>query len=244
MGLSRKNLFNTEVIVWGEIPAASLVCDWSWELLEGSGLFELFPELLRDGEPGESRKLKVLRNSLVSPAKTFYFCSDLGHVLTTGLDMPPSAFFTYQIGLIMVGWAKGYSKPELYYMLQRTLERECSGGLSKLQQELYEKDMENGSWEKEEIMELHNRSQDTSFFRQSLVEWMEQSCEPTISGWLEKREESYSRDRETYLASGSKEYGFLDFLEGQKSVQSNLNLNLTRRRARRRIVPTCRTSLP
>jgi hypothetical protein len=240
VGLTKENLFNTEVIVWGEIPAAALVCDWSWELLEDSGLFELFPGLLMDGEPGKSRGLQFLRNNLASPADTFSF-SELAHFLINGLDMPLSTFFTYQMGLIMIGWAKGYSKSERYCSLQRTLEREFSGGLAVLRRELYKKDMKIGRGEKEEIMKLLNKSQDDSFFGQSLVQWMEQSSEPTISGWLRKRAESYFKDRETYLASESEEYGFLEFLKEARSVESKLDSSPTGSRAGR-VISTCRTS--
>lgn len=44
-GLPTKHIYNTETLVWGEIPASSIICQWQREQIVSSDLLQTFPAL-------------------------------------------------------------------------------------------------------------------------------------------------------------------------------------------------------
>lgn len=195
VGLDKEHLFDTEVIVWAEIPAAAIVCDWLWEVLEVSGLFGFgfFPGLAMR----KSLELQNLRKSLVFPPGDFS-AYGLAGILVYGLEMPPSAFFTHQIGLMIMGWAKYYSRVDEYPRLQGKLGRNAASEVSLFQRELYKKEICVGNEAKDCVKEFLGKMSglNHSLFIPSLIQWIYRSCELSFDDWLEKREELYREDQE------------------------------------------------
>jgi hypothetical protein len=98
VGLEPCDLFDTEVLVWQNIPAAAVLSHWPWEALQKSDLFELFPTL-----PTEDPKqaLTSLRNSLGNNAMDLdEFLERLLPIRVNNLEMDPDSWVTTRVAML------------------------------------------------------------------------------------------------------------------------------------------------
>ena len=101
-GLEENGLFKTEVLVWQNIPASAIVGEWTFEALQKSQLYKLFPGI---PTAKEKRKLEGLRNSL-RPKSMNPLDSTQKLLITfiSDLEMDPSSMVTTQVALTMLAW--------------------------------------------------------------------------------------------------------------------------------------------
>ncbi|KAH7462782.1 hypothetical protein FOMA001_g18271 [Fusarium oxysporum f. sp. matthiolae] len=103
IGLGCKDVYNTEILIWGEIPLESIICRWGRSPIMNSGLLDVLPSLrhlspdadlssLRDGLRGDTDSF--------SPAKVATTLVNLG--------MDPSSFQIKQVFLFLLGAVEGY----------------------------------------------------------------------------------------------------------------------------------------
>lgn len=135
VGVEENMKYNNETIVWGSVPADAIVHEWSWERLQLSGLFKLFPALV---EGNEYRSAKTLRGRIRLTSNTFSL-GKMVDVLVGGLKMSPSTVLTQQISLMMLGWAhqRWYCYAKYFPNLQNTLREDLPGEVESLDKELH-----------------------------------------------------------------------------------------------------------
>jgi hypothetical protein len=95
--------YNTEVLVWQNIPAEAVLCYWSWEDLKRSALFDLFPSLKSVGfsKTGKIRASRKDKSVPLIPS-----VSDIVNLVTGRLHMDADIFATKQVVMTMFAWSR------------------------------------------------------------------------------------------------------------------------------------------
>lgn len=102
-GLPSKNIYNTETLVWGKIPATSIICQWHRVDIVRSGLLGVFPALT-NLQP--AAKLCDLRHGLFRNIPPF-FARNVARALVD-LRMEPSRFQIKQVFFVLLSRAAGF----------------------------------------------------------------------------------------------------------------------------------------
>ena len=103
-GLPTKHIYNTETLVWGEIPSSSITCQCQQERIVSSGLLDIFPALTN---LSPEARLQDLRDNLACILPPF-FAQKVAQALVK-LGMEASRFQIMQVFLFLLGQAAGYS---------------------------------------------------------------------------------------------------------------------------------------
>lgn len=95
--------YNTEVLIWQNIPAEAVLCYWSWEDLKRSALFDLFPFLKSVGfsKTGKIRASRKDKSVPLIPS-----VSDIVNLVTGRLHMDADIFATKQVVMTMFVWSR------------------------------------------------------------------------------------------------------------------------------------------
>jgi hypothetical protein len=103
IGLGCKDVYNTEILIWVEIPLDSIICRWGRSYILNSELLDVLPSL-RHLSPNAD--LSSLRDTLRDDTDSF----SPGKVTTTlvNLGMNPSSFQVKQVFLFLLGEVEGY----------------------------------------------------------------------------------------------------------------------------------------
>jgi hypothetical protein len=116
-GLGQKAIYNTEILVWGEVPAKSVFCRWPWSEIYCSGLLDMFPSLGRL-KPG--MRLDDLRCRLRGDFP-FFSSTKVASALVY-LGMEPSHFQIKQVFIFLLGQAVGYAVEKVLGNVEAQLE--------------------------------------------------------------------------------------------------------------------------
>jgi hypothetical protein len=213
VGLPQDNLFKSEVMVWAEIPAKAIVCEWPWDYLSSCSFFALFPAF----KSGHACTLKELKEAISEEAwqrldKSLEI-ERLVEILIVRLKMPPSSAITQQISLTMLGWLNGSYYAEWHPTRQKNLGKLAPTGIQTLDKELYKRALILGLALKAELRE-------TSYFRgmsrwlgtEKAEEWLDRYYSPTFERWWTSREEDDATDWEASIGVDHSDYGFLKYL--------------------------------
>ncbi|KAG8531637.1 uncharacterized protein KY384_003268 [Bacidia gigantensis] len=160
-GLLTKDIYNTETLVWGEIPASSIICQWQREQIVTSGLVDIFPALTN---LSPKARLQDLRDSLrcVTPP---FFARKVAQALVK-LGMEASRFQIKQVFLFLLGQAAGYRVEKELGNVEAQLESRFPEVVDKFERAAYELSMAIG------------KSQKLSYYQQSYAAEMQKMCPP------------------------------------------------------------------
>lgn len=114
--MSRKNIYNTEILVWGEAPSDSIICRWQRPYISDSGLLDVLPSL-RHLSPYTN--LSSLRQGLRGDGDSFSAAKAAISLANLGMD--PSRFQIKQVFLFLLGAVKGYRVEKLLGEIESTL---------------------------------------------------------------------------------------------------------------------------
>ncbi|RFU79247.1 hypothetical protein TARUN_2959 [Trichoderma arundinaceum] len=110
-GLKDEPKYNTEILVWGEIPKESILYRWSQSDIFYSGLFNVFPSLgtqMWKWASIDDRRADLRSDySRFDAAKTATFAADIAKALVS-LGMDPSRLQMKQIFVFLLGEAAGF----------------------------------------------------------------------------------------------------------------------------------------
>lgn len=141
-GIGRKDIYNTEVLVWGEIPAESIVCRWRREDIIQSGLLDacpsldqLHPTMTLDGRLHSTMKLDELRRHIAANFDKFTAVTVANALVSLGMD--PSSVYTKQIFLFLLGQAAGYAVQKEYGDVERPLREIFRSHIEEFEQSAY-----------------------------------------------------------------------------------------------------------
>jgi hypothetical protein len=115
-GLQFQEKYETEVLLWAEIPAESIFGRWTWPNLCQSGLFKTLPSL---NASKRQLKLHAHRQDLLCDRDAFS-PSDVATSLAS-LGMDPSAFAIKQIFEFLLGQVWGYHVPRQLQTIEQQL---------------------------------------------------------------------------------------------------------------------------
>jgi hypothetical protein len=205
VGLPEDNVHKSEFIVWAEIPVQAIVCEWSWESLQDSGLFDIFPVLIK---VPPKIFLEALREALrcdkwwESEQTVAYIVKRMVEVLVDRLKMPPSKLITLQIAIIMLGWSRGHSwinwYPTLQETIEQSIEQSTSSGFRLLEEELHKRQLILGLEQMAEYTNTgHFRSTCRMLDFNKFEKSMNQYFRPTFESWWTLREDMDSADWES-----------------------------------------------
>ncbi|KAF5573400.1 hypothetical protein FPANT_12397 [Fusarium pseudoanthophilum] len=117
IGMGRKDIYNTEILIWGEIPLNSIICQWRRSHISNSGLLDVLPSL-RHLSPGAN--LNSLRDGLRGDIDSFFPAKVVTTLVNLGMD--PSSFQIKQVFLFLLGAVEGYRVEKLLEGIESELE--------------------------------------------------------------------------------------------------------------------------
>ncbi|CZS92465.1 uncharacterized protein RAG0_03034 [Rhynchosporium agropyri] len=101
-GLEMLPKYETELLVWAEVPVGAIFCRWTWPELLRSGLFETLPSL---NGSGRQMKLETSREEMLRHLDDFSPLSIATNLAALGMD--PSSFATKQVFEFLLGQVLG-----------------------------------------------------------------------------------------------------------------------------------------
>ena len=115
-GLQTLPKYETETLIWAEVPAESIFGRWTWPNLLRSGLFRTLPSL-----NGSGRRLKLdeHRRELLYDRDAFSPSTIATSLASLGMD--PSSFAMKQIFEFLLGQVWGYRVPRQLQTIEKLL---------------------------------------------------------------------------------------------------------------------------
>ena len=131
--LGRKAIYNTEILVWGEVPAKSVICRWPRSEIYRSGLLDVFPSL---GKLKPGMRLDDLRCRLRGDFPSFSSTKVASALVYLGME--PSHFQIKQVFIFLLGQAVGYSVEKVLGNVEAQLEATLSPVIEEFEQASHE----------------------------------------------------------------------------------------------------------
>jgi hypothetical protein len=119
--LGWKAIYNTEILVWGEVPAQSIICRWPRSEIYRSGLLDVFPSL---GKLERGLPLDGLRRRLSGDFSSISSTKVASALVYLGME--PSHFQIKQVFIFLLGQASGYSVEKVLGNVEAQLEATLS----------------------------------------------------------------------------------------------------------------------
>ncbi len=101
-GLKEESIYNTEVLVWGSIPASSIIHQWSRESIANSLLLTGYPAIHR---LPQNTNLAALRLHVLQESSQFNATTVRRALIQLGMD--PSSMYTKQVYMFLLGLIEG-----------------------------------------------------------------------------------------------------------------------------------------
>jgi hypothetical protein len=131
--LGPKAIYNTEILVWGEVPAKSVICRWPRSEIYCSGLLDVFPSL---GKLKPGMRLDDLRCRLRGDFPSFSSTKIASALVYLGME--PSHFQIKQVSNFLLGQAVGYSVEKVLGDVEAQLEAALSPVIEEFEQASHE----------------------------------------------------------------------------------------------------------
>ncbi|KAJ6789246.1 hypothetical protein PWT90_10395 [Aphanocladium album] len=101
-GLKEESIYDTEVLVWGEIPSSSIIHQWQREALVKSGLFRGYPSIHR---LPQNTRLAELRLHVSQHSNEFKVKTIIKALRELGMDI--SSMYAKQVFMFLLGRVEG-----------------------------------------------------------------------------------------------------------------------------------------
>ncbi|PVH67582.1 hypothetical protein DL98DRAFT_283447 [Cadophora sp. DSE1049] len=115
-GLRTLPKYETEILIWAEVPAGAIFGRWTWPNLLRSGLFETLPYL---NGSGRQLKLETHREELLHHRNAFSPSTIATSLASLGMD--PSSFAMKQIFEFLLGQVLGFRVPRQLQAIEKLL---------------------------------------------------------------------------------------------------------------------------
>ena len=163
-GLLTKHKYNTETLVWGEIPASSITCQWQREQIVSSGLLQTFPALTNLSPEAWLQDLRDNLQCVIPP----FFARKVAQALVK-LGMEASRFQIKQVFPFLLGQAAGYLVKKERENVEAQLKSCFPEVVDEFERAAYELSVANG------------KSQRLSYYQRSYAAEMWKLCPPKDS---------------------------------------------------------------
>jgi len=160
-GLPTKHKFNTETLVWGEIPASSIICQWQRAQIVSSGLLGIFPALSNLVPETRLSDLRANLRCVIPP----FFARKVAQALVN-LGMEASRFQIKQVFLFLLGQAGGYSVEKELDNVEAQLESRFPEVVDEFERAVHELSVAIG------------KGQKLSYYQRSYTAAMQEICPP------------------------------------------------------------------
>lgn len=214
--LGEKSIYNTKVLIWGEVPAESILCRWPRSRIRKSGLLKALPSFTKI-KP--KMKLQDLRQQIKSDFNVFS-SSNVAEALVF-LGMEPRQLDIKQVFLFLLGQVSSKEVQKDLKGVGLKLEVEFSGIIREFEREAHGIVVAAG---REEMLSYYNDDCIHSYmfslpYRGARKFWAlcvdDKFCPSFESWWVSRVDEISSQwEREDVLkVMKSNSFGLLDWVE-------------------------------
>ena len=210
IGIGGEDIYNTELLVWGEVPADSIIYRWERSQILSSGIVDVLPSLCR---LSAKTTLETLRYGLRGDYDSF--SPRKAAIALASLGMDPSSLQTKQVFLFLLGSVAGYRVEKRLGDVASTLETEFPLKIQEFDQTVHQQALTLGRGKlvsyyrndyaadvKDYYLHRDNRRW-RKIWSLQINNWF---C-PDFEDWWVQREESNFSDYEVELAAGHDENG-------------------------------------
>jgi hypothetical protein len=219
-GLEAEHIYNTEVLVWGHIPSASILYRWDREQVYCSGLFDVFPCFTK---LEATIRLEELRYKLKNDCSLFSIRKIASALVYLG--MSPSELQTKQVFLFFLGRAVGYAVEKDLGRTEAHLRTSCAQQITEFEDAIFR------------LSSIVGRQSLLSYYQERYAKDVRQFCPhilgstkyqrrwrkswsmrvsdhfcPTFKSWWLRREKSYLNELKLEAMADHKAHGLMAYL--------------------------------
>jgi len=222
-GLDYDPKYETEVLIWEQIPSAAVIAEWTWASLERSGIFHCLPFLHK---VGRYSSVDSIRGRCFSPFDDFP-TQKLATSLTI-LGMSPSCLTTRQIYMFLLGSKIGYRVTREFDSIDKLLSTRCAGSLEEFDRAAHEIALRkgrrafnqlyrDGTWSNRVYPWMYPHIKTDRLWRKALADSRCRLVCPNSESWWSQRAEADCQLWEAYALIDHDPYGLKNWMMRQET---------------------------